>query len=213
MLLSWVLKLSQMFPTKCKLKDICHFLQGNISFCLLSLTSGETPVRDWAATDHYFYLAFESHEKPQSRSLCPVSGVCLTHVACGCIGLIVCARSCAQCYTPPPESRVSGTIRRLKSLGASAPVCHRVFIINLMIIFIINCLWNVKKVWKNAHHSFPKPNVTSSNYFFWPNSSPKHKDSSFMMINDTEKQQILTLKRLNQKLILPFYLKTETINY
>ncbi len=31
-----------------------------------------------------------------------------------------------------------------------------------------------------------------------PNNSLKHKDSSFILMNDTEKQQILTIKRLNQ---------------
>ncbi len=48
---------------------------------------------------------------------------------------------------------------------------------------------------KNAHH----PNVTSSDCFFCPNKSPKHKDSSFIFMNDTEKQQILTFKTLNQQ--------------
>ncbi len=49
---------------------------------------------------------------------------------------------------------------------------------------------------KNAHLNFPEPNVTSSYGFFCPN-SPKHEDSSFILINDTEKQEILTFKSLN----------------
>ncbi len=52
---------------------------------------------------------------------------------------------------------------------------------------------------KNAHLNFPESNVTSSFCFFCPNNSPKHEDSSFIFINDAEKQQILTFKTLNQQ--------------
>ncbi len=55
---------------------------------------------------------------------------------------------------------------------------------------------------KNSNFYFPEPNVTSSNFFFCPNNSPKHKDSSFMIINDTEKQQILLFDILNQQFLL-----------
>ncbi len=51
---------------------------------------------------------------------------------------------------------------------------------------------------KNAHLNFPEPNVMSSNCFFCPNSQ-KHKNSSFIFIDDTEKQQILTFRTLNQQ--------------
>ncbi len=56
---------------------------------------------------------------------------------------------------------------------------------------------------------FPEPNVTASERFFGPNNSPKHKDSSFIFINDTEKQQILTFKTLNEQLFLLLYLKND----
>ncbi len=65
---------------------------------------------------------------------------------------------------------------------------------------------------KNANLNSPEPNMTSLNCFFWPNNSLKHKDSSFIIINNTEKQQILTLQRQNSN---PFYFIwkiTETIN-
>ncbi len=39
---------------------------------------------------------------------------------------------------------------------------------------------------KNAHLNFPEPNVPSSDCFFCPNSIPKHKDSSCVIINDTK---------------------------
>ncbi len=64
-----------------------------------------------------------------------------------------------------------------------------------------------KKRAKNVHLNFPEPNVTSSNHFFCPNNSPEHGDSSFIIINDTEKQHILTFKRLNQQFFLHFYLQ------
>ncbi len=60
---------------------------------------------------------------------------------------------------------------------------------------------------KNAHLNFPEPSVTSSHCFFCPNNSPKHKDSSFIIRKETEKQQILTCQRLNQQFFLLFYLK------
>ncbi len=72
----------------------------------------------------------------------------------------------------------------------------------------MKCQKNVKK----AHLTFPEPNVMSSYCFFCPNNSPKYKDSSFIIIIDKEKQQILTIKILNQQLFLLFYLKIETIN-
>ncbi len=61
---------------------------------------------------------------------------------------------------------------------------------------------------KNAYLNFSEQNVTSSNGFFCPNNSPKHKESSFF-INDSEKQQILTFKRLNQQFFKLFYLKND----
>ncbi len=63
---------------------------------------------------------------------------------------------------------------------------------------------NVKKVWKNAHLNLSALNVTSSNCFFCPNNSPKYKDSSFILIKNTEKQQNLTFNRLNQQFFLLF---------
>ncbi len=50
---------------------------------------------------------------------------------------------------------------------------------------------------KNAYLAFQKSNVTSSQCFFGANNSPKHKDSSFTVVNDTEKQQVVTFKKLN----------------
>ncbi len=50
---------------------------------------------------------------------------------------------------------------------------------------------------KNAPLNFPEPKVTSSDCFFCQNNGPKYKKSSFFIIKDTEKQQILTWKRLN----------------
>ncbi len=54
------------------------------------------------------------------------------------------------------------------------------------------------------HLNFPEPDVTSLNCFFCPNNSPKHTNSSFMIINITEKQQIFTFMRLNQEFFLLF---------
>ncbi len=65
---------------------------------------------------------------------------------------------------------------------------------------------------KNARLNFPEHNVTSSDCLFCSNNSPEHKDSSFMIINDSENQQILTFKRLNQEFFLLFYLKNDWNN-
>ncbi len=62
---------------------------------------------------------------------------------------------------------------------------------------------------KNVHLNFPESNVASLNCKFCPNNSPKHRESSFMIVNDTEKQQIFTLKRLNQEAFLLFYLQND----
>ncbi len=59
---------------------------------------------------------------------------------------------------------------------------------------------------KNAHLNFPEPNVMSSD------NSLKHKDGSYIFISDTEKQQILTFKRLNQQFFSLLYLKNDGIN-
>ncbi len=58
---------------------------------------------------------------------------------------------------------------------------------------------------KNAHPSFPDHSVHLN--------SLKHKNSSFIIINDTEKQHILIFKRQNQQ-FCSFLLKkkTKTIN-
>ncbi len=50
---------------------------------------------------------------------------------------------------------------------------------------------------KHAHLKFPEQNLTPSNCFCYKN-SPKHKNSSFIFINDTEKLQTLAFKMLNQ---------------
>ena len=52
-----------------------------------------------------------------------------------------------------------------------------------------------KKV-KNAHHNFPEPKGASLNCVSCPTNSPKPKESSFSVINDKEKQRILTCKKL-----------------
>ncbi len=68
-----------------------------------------------------------------------------------------------------------------------------------------------KKVGKHGHLDFPEPNTMSSDCFFCSNNSPKtpqkHKNSSFTFLNDTEKQQIIIFKKLNQQFCLLFYLK------
>ncbi len=56
-----------------------------------------------------------------------------------------------------------------------------------------------QKSTKDADLKFPESDMMSSNRFFCPNNSPKHTDSSFIITNDTEKKQILTIKTLNQK--------------
>ncbi len=61
---------------------------------------------------------------------------------------------------------------------------------------------------KNVYLNFPEPNVMSSDFFLCPN-SPKHRDSSFIIINNTEKQQILTLKSPNQQFFLIIYLRND----
>ncbi len=67
-------------------------------------------------------------------------------------------------------------------------------------VYSMKCQKNVE----NAHLSFAELSVTSSDCFFCPNNSPEHKDSSFILINDTDKQQILTFKRLNQQFLFTF---------
>ncbi len=57
---------------------------------------------------------------------------------------------------------------------------------------------------RNAHLNFPESSVTPSNCFFCPNNSPTHKDSSFIAINNTKTQQILTFERLNQQFFFLF---------
>ncbi len=88
--------------------------------------------------------------------------------------------------------------------------------INLPTVFMINrfivCSMKCQKSAKNAHLSFPEPSVTCSDCFFCPNNSPKHEDSSFIFISDTEKQQILTFKRLNQQFFLLFNSKNDLNN-
>ncbi len=68
---------------------------------------------------------------------------------------------------------------------------------------------------KNAHLSFPEPNITSSNCFFCPNSSQKHNDSLFIIINDTKKQQtlIFVVAKLAILFTFFFFLITETSDY
>ncbi len=84
-----------------------------------------------------------------------------------------------------------------------------IFWINWLIIYSIKC----QKSGENAHLNSPEPDVMSLNCVFCPNNSPNHKDS-FISLYDTEKQQILTFKRLNQQFFVFFAWKmTETINW
>ncbi len=77
--------------------------------------------------------------------------------------------------------------------------------INRLVVYSMKC----QKSAKNADLNFPEPNVTSSNCFFCPNNNPKHEESSFNFINDTEKQKILTFKTPNHQFFLLFYLKSD----
>ncbi len=63
-----------------------------------------------------------------------------------------------------------------------------------------------KKKVKNALLNVLEANVMSSNCLFCPNTSPKHKDTLFIIIN-TENKQIFTIKRRNQQIFLLFNLK------
>ncbi len=65
---------------------------------------------------------------------------------------------------------------------------------------------------KNAVLNFPEPwaiSEASSDCFFKPNNCPKHEDSSFVIMDDTDKLQILTFKRLNQQFFLHNHLKND----
>ena len=54
-------------------------------------------------------------------------------------------------------------------------------------------LWEHETL-KNDCHNFREPKVMSLNCFFCPTNSPKPKDSSFTIIDDKAKQQILYLR-------------------
>ncbi len=60
---------------------------------------------------------------------------------------------------------------------------------------------------KNVHLGFSEPSVTSSEcFFFWSKQQPeKHKDFIFFIVSDTEKQQNLNIKQLNQQYFLLIY--------
>lgn len=49
---------------------------------------------------------------------------------------------------------------------------------------------------ENSHDNFPEPKVKSSNGFFYPTTSPKPEDSSFTIMEDKEKQQMLKFKKM-----------------
>lgn len=52
----------------------------------------------------------------------------------------------------------------------------------------------------------------SQNSFFFPTNSLKPKDSVFIIANDEEKQQILTMKQLKPANVWPFCLKKKRLN-
>lgn len=52
------------------------------------------------------------------------------------------------------------------------------------------------KMFNKIKFNSPESKITSSNWFFCPTSSPKHKNSTFILRNDKETQQILTFKLL-----------------
>ena len=52
----------------------------------------------------------------------------------------------------------------------------------------------------NCQESAKGPKVKSSNCLFRPTNSPKPRDSSFIVINDKEKQQIITFKMCDQQM-------------
>lgn len=66
--------------------------------------------------------------------------------------------------------------------------------INLPIIFTVCSGDKMSKFVNNSHHNFPKTKMVPPKCFFCPTSSPSPKDSSFTDINDSEKQQIFTLR-------------------
>ncbi len=59
---------------------------------------------------------------------------------------------------------------------------------------------------KNAHLNFPEQMLRLQIVSF-VQTAQKHKDSSFIFINETEKQEIFTFKTLNQQQFSSFYLK------
>ncbi len=71
---------------------------------------------------------------------------------------------------------------------------------------------NVKKMEKMLS-KFPRAQFDVFRLLFLPKQQPKHRYSSFIIINNTKKQQILTFKRINQQFFLLSYSKDETINW
>ncbi len=64
---------------------------------------------------------------------------------------------------------------------------------------------------KNAHPNFAEPNVMSSHCAFCPNNSPKHKDSTFIIVNDTWKMTE-AINRLSKELASNFLTADNTID-
>ncbi len=82
---------------------------------------------------------------------------------------------------------------------------------------MINHLFlEMTRKFEKCSSQFPKAQWCLQIASFIQNNSPNHKDSSFMIINETEKQQIFTVQRLNQLFYLLFYFKKwqkQLINY
>ncbi len=62
---------------------------------------------------------------------------------------------------------------------------------------------------KNAHHRTLKLKAMASDCLFCRTNSPKIKDIQFTIIQDKEKLQIITFKKLEAADVWPFCLKNE----
>ncbi len=86
------------------------------------------------------------------------------------------------------------------------------WLIKWLFLRLINKLfipWNIMKVLKMLISISQGQMWRRESFFLCPNNSPKHKDSSFIFINDIKKHQILTFKTPNQQFFLLFYLKND----
>ncbi len=96
-----------------------------------------------------------------------------------------------------------------QNCGAAANICFHYWLIHQLVSPLIA----MSKKCEKCSSQFSRAQCDIFRFLLLSNNSPKHKNSSFIIINDPEKQEKVTIRRLNMGFVSLFRLKNDWYNY